>query len=337
MGRAGALAALVGRVQATMESTRVADTIGDWASEWLQLSCWAVVGQSAPGRFDVIAARGLTPARARGAVRVAREVIQTGRGWSAASVRAALGDGPRGAGLAFPLKGADRVVAALVGLDRAPSGDAPVCDGGLGRLVDVALAPMGYALAAALRVERAEALTVSDDLTELFNARYLRQSLARELKRSHRTGRPLSLIFADLDRFKRINDVHGHLVGSRVLVETAALLRGASRETDVVARYGGDEFAVVLPDTGTDGALVVARRIRRAIGEHAFTVNDAATLRMTVSIGVATAGPDMTPADRLLAAADRAMYWVKARGRDGVHVADNEPAETAVQHEETLR
>ena len=118
------------------------------------------------------------------------------------------------------------------------------------------------------RLQQAEALSVTDDLTQLYNSRYLNQVLRREAKRASRSGRPLSLLFLDLDGFKSVNDTHGHLAGSRALVEAAAVIRGCARETDVVARFGGDEFALILPDTGREGAVAVAERIRDRIAAH---------------------------------------------------------------------
>ena len=127
------------------------------------------------------------------------------------------------------------------------------------------LEPPALALDTTMHLQRAEALSVTDDLTGLYNSRYLNQVLRRESKRASRSGRPLSLLFLDLDGFKSVNDTHGHLCGSRALVEAAGVIRGCARETDIVARFGGDEFAVVLPDTGSEGAVAVAERIRERI------------------------------------------------------------------------
>ena len=148
-------------------------------------------------------------------------------------------------------------MAALVGIDREPSLEAPRLSATMLAALRAVLEPAAFALDNAYRVQRAEALSVTDDLTQLYNSRYLSQALRREAKRSVRSGRPLSLLFIDLDGFKAINDQHGHLYGSRALVEAAGLIRECSRETDVAARFGGDEFAIVLPDTDSGGALAV--------------------------------------------------------------------------------
>src|SRR5205085_4397345 len=137
------------------------------------------------------------------------------------------------------------------------------------------LEPVSIALDNALILKRAEALSVTDDLTGLYNSRYLKQVLSRETKRAARSGRPLSLLFIDLDGFKAINDCQrDHMAGGRALIEAAVVIRGSARETDVVARFGGDEFALVLPDTGAEGAYAVGARIREKIAAHRFLEGD---------------------------------------------------------------
>ena len=140
--------------------------------------------------------------------------------------------------------------------------------------------------------------------------------LRRETKRASRSGRPLSLLFIDLDGFKAVNDTHGHLFGSRALVEAAAVIRGSARETDVVARFGGDEFALVLPDTGGEGAFAVGERIRERIAAHTFLAGDGLDIHLTASVGVATLPDVAASAEELVQAADKAMYQVKDRGQE---------------------
>ncbi len=172
-----------------------------------------------------------------------------------------------------------------------------------------------------MRLQRAEALSVTDDLTQLYNSRYLSQVLRRETKRATRSSRPLSLLFIDLDGFKAINDTYGHLCGSRALVEAAGVIRASARETDVVARFGGDEFALVLPDTGVDGAVYVGERIRERLAAHKFLERDGLKISLTASVGVATLPDTANTAEGLIQAADQAMYWIKDRGKNGIKVA----------------
>jgi two-component system, cell cycle response regulator len=180
------------------------------------------------------------------------------------------------------------------------------------------------ALDNALLLRRSEALSVTDDLTQLYNSRYLNQVLRREAKRASRSGRPLSLLFLDLDGFKGINDNHGHQAGSRALVEAAAVIRRCARETDVVARFGGDEFAIVLPDTGSEGAAAVGDRVRERLSVHPFLESNGLKLRLTASVGVATLPDVAASAEELVRAADMAMYQVKESGKNGVRIAQAE-------------
>jgi diguanylate cyclase (GGDEF)-like protein len=195
------------------------------------------------------------------------------------------------------------------------------------RAVRILLEPASVALDNALLLKRAEALSVTDDLTHLYNSRYLNLVLRRETKRASRSGRPLSLLFIDLDGFKEVNDTHGHLFGSRALVEAAAVIRSSARETDVVSRFGGDEFALVLPDTGGEGAYAVGERIRERIAAHRFLTGDGLDIHLTVSVGVATLPDVANSSEELVQAADKAMYRVKDSGKNGIQAAVD-PADT---------
>jgi diguanylate cyclase (GGDEF)-like protein len=181
--------------------------------------------------------------------------------------------------------------------------------------------PCAIALENAILFQRTEQLTITDDLTKLFNSRYLNLYLGREIKRCKRHGIPLSVIFLDLDGFKGINDQYGHLAGSGTLTEVGAILAEGVRESDILARYGGDEFVVVLPETPASGALVIAERLRRAIEENHFLASQGLSARISASFGIA-AYPDhaLTP-EALIQKADQAMYRVKEREKNGIEVA----------------
>jgi len=148
--------------------------------------------------------------------------------------------------------------------------------------------PCAIAIENAMLFQRAEQLTITDDLTKLFNSRYLNLYIGREIKRCKRHGIPLSLIFLDLDGFKGINDQHGHLAGSRTLTEVGGILAEAVRESDILARYGGDEFVVVLPETPASGALVIAERIRKSIEQRCFLKELGLAARISASFGIAS-------------------------------------------------
>lgn len=165
-------------------------------------------------------------------------------------------------------------------------------------------------------------LALTDSLTELANRRAFEESLGAELARSLRHCRPLSLLYLDLDHFKRVNDAHGHAVGDEVLTDFAALLKRLARRGDLAARIGGEEFAVVLPHTGLDQAQIVADRIRKAVEEQ--PLGRTAKIPMTVSIGAATfAGSSAHDRHTFLIAADSALYRAKTEGRNRVAVAED--------------
>lgn len=169
---------------------------------------------------------------------------------------------------------------------------------------------------------RVQELTITDEHTGVYNARHLRAQLELEVKRSQRFHHPVSLIFLDLDRFKAVNDSHGHLVGSAVLKEVGELLVSACRQLDSVFRYGGDEFALLLVETGTDGALTTATRIRDNFRNRRFLQSQGLELSLTASLGIATYPEHALSAVDLVRAADFAMFAAKARGRDDICIAE---------------
>ncbi len=181
--------------------------------------------------------------------------------------------------------------------------------------------PCAIAIENAILFQRTEQLTITDDLTKLFNSRYMNVYLGREIKRCKRHGIPLSVIFLDLDGFKGINDQYGHLAGSGTLAEVGAILAEAVRESDILARYGGDEFVVVLPETPPAGALVIAERLRRAIEAHAFLQAQGLTARISASFGISSYPDHALTPEGLIQKADQAMYRVKERDKNGIEVA----------------
>jgi diguanylate cyclase (GGDEF)-like protein len=181
--------------------------------------------------------------------------------------------------------------------------------------------PCAIALENAILFQRTEQLTITDDLTKLFNSRYLNVYIGREIKRCKRHGIPLSVIFLDLDGFKGVNDQYGHLAGSRTLTEVGGILALAVRESDILARYGGDEFVAVLPETPPAGALVIAERIRKAIESHCFLRSEGLEARISASFGIASYPDHALTPEGLIQKADQAMYRVKEREKNGIEVA----------------
>jgi diguanylate cyclase (GGDEF)-like protein len=162
-------------------------------------------------------------------------------------------------------------------------------------------------------------LSITDGLTGVWNRRYLDMTLRKEIERAQRFGRPLSVLMLDIDRFKRINDRHGHQRGDEVLIEVTRRILGEIRTNiDVVGRYGGEEFVVLLPETPSGGGYVVAEKIRTAIRDEAFTGTSSDPLAVTVSVGVTTYPEDGTTSEDLIRSADSAMYKAKSEGRDRV-------------------
>ncbi len=175
---------------------------------------------------------------------------------------------------------------------------------------------------AACDLERARRLANTDGLTGLYNHRYLHQRLEQEIERSDRYGRHLSLVMADVDRFKVYNDAFGHPRGDELLIAVAETLRQISRASDVVARYGGDEFALILPETPAKEARRVAERARRGVEAlHLLPGDGPIAAQVTLSLGVASFPAGQGTKEDLLAAADGALYEAKRQGRNRVSVA----------------
>ena len=174
------------------------------------------------------------------------------------------------------------------------------------------------ALRNAERYSRAKERAFVDDVTEIYNARYLMAAAEKEIRRAERYGNPLSVVFLDLDRFKLVNDTHGHLVGSQTLRRLAQLLLECVRQVDTLARYGGDEFTILMSDTGHAAALAVAERIRRSVEDQIFEGGGGSPLRLTICAGVASFPEHGRTREALLDGADKAMYRAKSLGRNRV-------------------
>jgi diguanylate cyclase (GGDEF)-like protein len=215
--------------------------------------------------------------------------------------------------LAVPLRGRESESGLLWICD----GDEPFGANAIERAEMIA----GHAQLALLNAERynhAKERAFIDDVTEVFNARYLLQATEHEIQRSARYGKTLSVLFLDLDRFKLVNDNCGHLVGSQVLRQLSEVLNDCIRQVDTLARYGGDEFTILLIDTEHESALAVAERIRSSVAQTRFEGDRGSPIHVEISIGVASYPEHGDHRDGLLDTADKAMYLAKSRGRNCV-------------------
>jgi diguanylate cyclase (GGDEF)-like protein len=170
-------------------------------------------------------------------------------------------------------------------------------------------------------VEKIQELTITDDCTGLYNARHLYKTLEKEVYRSARFAYEFTVLFIDLDHFKQVNDTHGHLVGSKLLAEIGYLVKAQLRLIDYAFRYGGDEFVILLPQTGKDQALVVARRLRDSLRTSMFCKEEGLNLNVRASIGVATYPHDAKTPHDVIRQADEMMYLVKNTTRDNIGIA----------------
>jgi two-component system cell cycle response regulator len=160
-----------------------------------------------------------------------------------------------------------------------------------------------------------EEMSIRDGLTKLYNHRYFYNRLEEEFSRANRYGTPLSLVFFDLDDFKKVNDVYGHTNGDKVLEKIGHFMKKVARESDIAARYGGEEFALLLPNTTASGAFDVATRLCSVIRENPFEELNGGHL--TISAGVSTySGENLQSYEQLIRLADQAMYTAKKQGKD---------------------
>ena len=229
------------------------------------------------------------------------------------------------AGAVMVAFGAWRVWVVIAHIDRLAAGEHHVIDspgGGLTGRLERAFNDV------ATHLRETHDAATTDRLTQVANRGSLLSALLHEVERAARHDRPLSVAFLDLDHFKEINDTFGHGVGDDVLRSTAALLREHIRQTDIVGRYGGEEFMLILPESPPEEAAEAAEKLRLLVQRHEFPVDGAAPLRVTVSIGVAGGhGATLRP-ESLIQAADQAMYAAKSLGRDQTYVF-REPDEDA--------
>jgi len=170
-------------------------------------------------------------------------------------------------------------------------------------------------------VRRIQELSITDDCTGLYNARHLFTVLAEELHRSSRFGYEFTLLFLDLDHFKRINDEYGHIVGSKLLAQVGDCLRESLRLVDAAFRYGGDEFAILLPQSSREAGIRVARRIARVLRHRQWLQDEEFHVELRASIGIATYPADGTTPETIVQRADDMMYAVKQAGRDNIAIS----------------
>jgi diguanylate cyclase (GGDEF)-like protein len=184
------------------------------------------------------------------------------------------------------------------------------------------LGPVAVSLHNAFLFQETEKLTITDDLTKLYNNRYINRRLTRLIEEHRRDRLPFSLIFLDLDGFKTVNDRYGHLVGAKTLIEIGKVILNTGRKQDVIARYGGDEFIVIMPRAGAADAVEMAEKIRLAIQNHDFNAALQREIHLSASFGISVFPDHANNITELIQKADKAMYAVKYSGKNAVQLAN---------------
>src|SRR5258706_8454856 len=179
---------------------------------------------------------------------------------------------------------------------------------------------LGMAVKNARLFQGVEELSITDGLTGLYLLRYFPQRLKEEIYRAERTHGQMSLMILDIDHFKRINDTYGHPAGDTILATVAERVLANARKVDLTARYGGDEFVILLPDTSAEEALLLAERLHQAVSNEPVDLSNKNSVNLTVSIGVATYPTHAAKIDELIKRADEALYWIKSHGRNRIRL-----------------
>ena len=220
--------------------------------------------------------------------------------------------------LLFPIRTGQDLIGVLHLVGRGPARFDPA----LARKAVRYLDGITVILSNLFQLTRSNELAMRDDLTKAYNRRFFEAYLEEEIERSRRYGTFFSIIFLDLDELKRVNNMYGHLAGSRTLQEVAKRILSAVRTIDKVVRFGGDEFCIILPQTDQEQARSVANRIRRAIIESSFRIESDIQVEITASFGIATFPVHATGKEDLIRQADAAMYRVKSTTKDSVGMAE---------------
>ncbi|GAC1440065.1 MAG: hypothetical protein NVSMB55_03440 [Mycobacteriales bacterium] len=239
-------------------------------------------------------------------------------------LRPAPGEPSAGSVIAVPLKSSGTVIGVLDLFDRL---DAEAFDERDLATIRTFASQATVAIDNVLLHVEAQRLSITDGLTGLWNYRYFTMTIGKEIERSARFNRPLALLMLDLDRFKSVNDTYGHQRGDAVLVEIAARVKSQVRDVDTVARYGGEEIVVILPETDEEGAVQAAERICDAVRRRSFGDPSDGELDVTVSVGAAVFPTHGGSSSTLLRRADEALYEAKDAGRDTWRLATAAPAE----------